>query len=180
MIRLPPRSTLFPYTTLFRSAGRLGVPTESAGQAVERLFEQVKAKDKEIRKLKQQALGAGSADPMAGIQEIAGVKVLAWRAEGADTESLRSLSDQLINRIGEGILLLAGVPEPGKVVLIARVTPGLTSKLKAGEIARCAAQACGGGGGGRPDFAQAGGKDEGKLDEAFEVARAYISAALKG
>lgn len=165
---------------LHEVAGRLGVPIENASQAVERLFELVKAKDKEIRKLKQQALGAGSVDPMAEVQEIAGVKVLAWRAEGADAESLRSLSDQLINRIGEGVLLLAGVPEPGKVVLIARVTSGLTGKLKAGEIAKRAAQACGGGGGGRPDFAQAGGKNEGKLNEAFEAARAYIAAALEG
>ncbi len=163
---------------LHEASAVLGVPVDEVGEGAKRLLEQVKQREKEIKRLKQEALGAASGDTLEKLEERDGVKFLGWEAKGADAETLRALSDKLINRLQSGVLALAGEPTPGKVVLLVRITKDLTGKVKAGELAKRMAKLCGGGGGGRPDFAQAGGKDASKLPEAFEEAREYLKAAF--
>ena len=111
--------------------------------------------------------------------EIAGVRVLSAIIANADIDALRSLADQFRQKHPSGVVVLGTVTNE-KPILIAAVTPDLIARgLKAGELIKRAAQVVGGGGGGRPDMAQAGGKDPSKLAEALDQVAAYINENLK-
>ena len=129
---------------------------------------------KELERLKAKLATAGSRDLMSEVEEINGVKVLAVQIEGADAKALRDSMDQLKNKLGSGVLLLASA-EGDKVALVAGVTKDLTSRFKAGEIMKQAAAAVGGKGGGRPDMAQGGGTDPGGIPQALAVAKEYVN-----
>jgi alanyl-tRNA synthetase len=105
--------------------------------------------------------------------DVKGIKVLASRLDGLDGKALLAMVDQLKNKLGSAVILLGGVQDD-KVVLVAGVTQDLTAKLKAGDLMRQAAAAVGGKGGGRPDMAQGGGVDAGKLDEALALATTFV------
>jgi len=109
--------------------------------------------------------------------EINGAKLLAARLDGADPKSLRDTVDQLKNKLGSAVILLAAV-NGDKVNLIAGVTKDLTDRLRAGDLVKLAAQEVGGKGGGRPDMAQAGGNDPGGVSRALELARSWVSEGL--
>ena len=98
------------------------------------------------------------------------------RLDGLDGKALLALVDQLKNKLGSAVILLGGEFD-GKVVLVAGVTQDLTGKLKAGELMKRAAAAVGGKGGGRPDMAQGGGVDAGKLGEALALVEPFVAAA---
>ncbi|MEG7358561.1 alanine--tRNA ligase [Pseudomonas citronellolis] len=137
------------------------------------LLERNRQLEKELEQLKAKAASAAG-DYLAGSAvDVAGVKVLAARLDGLDGKALLALVDQLKNKLGSGVILLGGVFEE-KVVLVAGVTQDLTAKLKAGDLMKQAAAAVGGKGGGRPDMAQGGGTDAGKLDEALALAKAFV------
>jgi alanyl-tRNA synthetase len=102
--------------------------------------------------------------------------VLAGRIDGLDADGLRAVADTLRNRLGSGIVCVGSVVD-GKVNLIAAVTKDLTSRFQAGKLIQEVAKAVGGGGGGRPDIAQAGGKDPAKLDAALELTYAFVARA---
>ena len=108
--------------------------------------------------------------------DVKGTKVLAARLDGQDGKALLALVDQLKNKLGSAVILLGGVFDE-KVVLVAGVTQDLTAKVKAGDLMRQAAAAVGGKGGGRPDMAQGGGVDAGKLDEALALAATLVEQA---
>jgi alanyl-tRNA synthetase len=114
------------------------------------------------------AMGGGGRDLMAGVREVGGVKVLATRADVGDPKALRDVADQLRTKIGSGVVVLGGVSDDGKVSLVAAVTADLTNKIHAGKIIGEVSSSVGGKGGGRPDMAQGGGTDAGKLDAALE------------
>ena len=99
-------------------------------------------------------------------KDVGGIKVLAARVEGADAKALRDALDQLKNKLGSSIIVLATVKD-GKVVLVAGVSPDLLAQFKAGDIAGAVAAQVGGRGGGRADFAQAGGTQPENLDTAL-------------
>ena len=105
---------------------------------------------------------AASADP--GLV-VSGVKVATQRADGLEKGALRGLSDSLRDRLGSGVVVLASEGNGGKVTVVVSVTKDLTARLQAGTIVRELAPIVGGGGGGRPDFAEAGGKDASKIDD---------------
>jgi alanyl-tRNA synthetase len=107
---------------------------------------------------------------MSDVREIGGVKVLAQRTEVADAKALRDVGDQLRDKLGSGVVVLFGVAD-GKVSLLTMVSKDLTGRVHAGKLASALAEMVGGKGGGRPDMAQAGGSDPGKVDAA--IARAY-------
>ncbi len=130
---------------------------------------------KEVDRLKAKLATAGSRDLMAEVKELGGVKVLATRIDGADAKALRDSIDQLKNKLGSGVVLLAAA-EGDKVALAAGVTQDLTSQFKAGDIMRLAAAAVGGKGGGRPDMAQGGGSDVGAIDAALACAETYVQS----
>ena len=101
-------------------------------------------------------------------------------ADGADSDSLRTLADELLNRLVSGVVILGGA-SGGKVALTVKVSKDLVGRgVHAGNIVKEAAKVAGGGGGGRPDFAQAGGKDPGKLAEALSVAERLVTEQFGG
>ena len=105
-----------------------------------------------------------------------GTRVLATTVDGVSSKDLRGMVDDLRDKLGSGVVLLA-VAEAGKVSLALGVTPDLKGRLKAGDLVREVAAVVGGKGGGRPDFAQAGGSDPAKLGEAFEKLYALVEEA---
>ena len=132
--------------------------------------------EKELEQLKAKAASAAGDDLAGAAVEGAGVKVLSARLDGLDGKALLALVDQLKNKLGSAVILLGGEFD-GKVVLVAGVTQDLTGKLKAGELMKRAAAAVGGKGGGRPDMAQGGGVDAGKLGEALALVEPFVAAA---
>ena len=105
--------------------------------------------------------------------EVGGIKVLAARLEGSDSRNLRDAVDHLKDKLGSGIVVL-GAAEDGKVRLAAGVTSDLTARIKAGDLVNSVAQHVGGRGGGRPDFAQAGGSNPKALEEALASVEAWV------
>jgi len=102
--------------------------------------------------------------------EVSGVKVLAQRVDALDRGQVRTLVDNLRGKLGSGVVVLGGVQEDGKVALIVGVTKDLTGRVQAGKVVAQLAQMVGGSGGGRPDMAEAGGKDASQLDSALRSA----------
>ena len=112
------------------------------------------------------------------VREIKGVKVLVQRVENLDRNQMRTLVDNLRNKLGSGVVVLGSVND-GKVALIVGVTKDLTPRLQAGKIIAEIAKKVGGSGGGRPDMAEAGGKDPGALDGALAGSYAVVESLLK-
>jgi alanyl-tRNA synthetase len=125
------------------------------------------------------ALAGGSAG--AGAQEegidVAGVQLVAREVSGLDKDGLRALVDQHRTKIKSGVVVLAS-PSDGKVSIVVGVTPDLVKKAPAGQIVKLLAPIVGGGGGGRPDFAEAGGKDPSKISELLAASRTVLEKML--
>jgi alanyl-tRNA synthetase len=141
---------------------------------VSRMLERQRELQKEIEALQDRLNAAQSADLMAGVKEVGGVKVLAARVRMDDPKGLRELSDTLKERIGSGVIVL-GCEKEGKASILVAVTKDLSSRFKAGEIIKALAPTIGGSGGGRPELAQAGGGRPEKLDEALEAAYGLVA-----
>ncbi|MCM2359059.1 MAG: alanine--tRNA ligase [Geobacteraceae bacterium] len=141
---------------------------------LEKLLARQKELQREIETLQGRLNSAKSADLLAGLKEVAGVKVLAARVESADPKGLRELADTLKARLGSGIIAL-GCESGGKATLLVAVTSDLTGRFKAGEIVKALAPVIGGSGGGKPDLAQAGGGQPDKLTEALETIYSLIA-----
>ncbi|MCQ4259074.1 alanine--tRNA ligase [Stutzerimonas stutzeri] len=137
------------------------------------MLERNRLLEKELEQLKAKAASATGNDLAGSAIEVNGVKTLAARVGGLDGKAMLALVDQLKNKLGSGVILLGGVQDD-KVVLVAGVTQDLTSRLKAGELMKQAAAVVGGKGGGRPDMAQGGGSDAGRLDEALAIAKVFV------
>ena len=162
--------------TLRRIGEILKVPAEEAVRRVERLLEERKAADREIAALRKGQRGAAATDLVSQARDVNGTKVLATRAEGVSGKDLRTMVDDLRDKLRSGVVLLAS-EAGGKVSLALGVTPDLKGRLKAGDLVREVAAVVGGKGGGRADFAQAGGNDPGKIDEAFEKLFSLVEAS---
>jgi alanyl-tRNA synthetase len=149
-------------------------PLDVAGR-VQKLQESLKERDREIEKLKKKLASGGGRDLLAEARDVAGVRVLATRADVADPKALREVADQLRDKLKSGVLVLAGV-EGEKVALVSMVTADLAGRFHAGKIVGEIAKDLGGKGGGRPDMAQGGGSQPERLDAAlarvFEMVRA--------
>lgn len=146
---------------------------------VEQLMAEQKEMAKELEKLKAKMAGGAVEDIINAKTDIKGVAVLAAEVKDLDANGMRTLGDQLKNKLGSGIVVLAG-GAAGKVNLMVMATDDAVAKgAHAGNIVKAAAAACGGGGGGRPNMAQAGGKDASKIGEALEVAKETIAQQIK-
>jgi alanyl-tRNA synthetase len=141
-------------------------------------LERIKQMEKEIRTLKDRLASGKGVDLASSAVDVQGVKVVATKVEGADAGALRTAVDQLKGKLKSAVIVLASVQEPGKVVLVAGVTPDQTSRVKAGELVGSVAAKVGGRGGGRPDFAQAGGNDPAALDSALASVESYVREKL--
>jgi alanyl-tRNA synthetase len=106
------------------------------------------------------------------------VKVVATKIEGADAGALRNAIDQLKDKLKTAVIVLASVESADKIVLVAGVTADVTSRIKAGELVGTVAAQVGGRGGGRPDFAQAGGSNPAALDAALASVREFVRIKL--
>lgn len=138
---------------------------------VSNLKKEIKDKEKEISKLNNEILKSNMDDILNKYEEINGTKVFTIKLKDTDANTLRDIADRIKDKNPSCIIILASEFE-GKVLFVASVTKDLNQKgIQAGNIVKQAAQIAGGGGGGRPDFAQAGGKDISKIDEALSTAK---------
>jgi alanyl-tRNA synthetase len=164
---------------LGRTAAALGVPPAGAAEAALRLQAEVKRLAKENEQLKMKlALGGGAAGGATDdVVTMGDAKFIGRRVTGLDKTALRALSDSLRDRLGRGIVVLVAEADE-KVLLLVSVTKDLTGRIKAGQLVKELAPMIGGGGGGRPDFAEAGGRDASGIDALIARAKELVSAAL--
>ncbi|AXQ28333.1 alanine--tRNA ligase [Solimonas sp. K1W22B-7] len=146
-------------------------------ELVDKAKEERRLLEKEVIALKGKLASSAGSDLAGQAREIKGVKVLVARVDGVEGNDLRTLLDQLKNKLGSGIVLL-GAASGEKVSLIAGVTNDLTGKVKAGELVNFAAGQVGGKGGGKPDMAQAGGTQPQNLGPALDSAYAWVEQKL--
>ena len=133
--------------------------------------------EKELEQMKAKLAAAKGADLASNAVEVNGVKVLAAQLDGVEPKALRDTIDQLKNKLGNGVVVLATVSD-GKIALAAGVTKELSGKVRAGDLIKELTAKLGGKGGGRPDFAQGGGSDLAALPAALESVAALVEAAV--
>ncbi|HEY6822940.1 MAG TPA: alanine--tRNA ligase, partial [Steroidobacteraceae bacterium] len=141
-------------------------------------LERTRQLEREVRTLKERLASGKGVDLAASAVDVQGVKVVATKVDGADAGALRSAVDQLKARLKSAVVVLASVEDAAKVLLVAGVTPDQTSRIQAGELAGAVAALVGGRGGGRADFAQAGGSKPEALDAALESVQEFVRARL--
>jgi len=146
----------------------LGARDAETLERLERLLARERELEKQLRTLEQK-LVAGSTTSAGGetVQEIQGIKLVSRKFEGVDALGLRGIADRLRQQYGSAVVALGSDLGDDKAVLLVAVTPNLADRFKAGNIVKQVAPIIGGSGGGRPDFAQAGGREAAKLDEAL-------------
>jgi alanyl-tRNA synthetase len=153
---------------------------EDVKDKVQDTLERIRQMEKEVRTLKDRLASGQGTDLASGAVDVQGVKIVATKVEGADAGALRSAVDRLKERLKSAVVVLASVEGPEKVVLVAGVTADQTARIKAGELAGAVAAKVGGRGGGRPDFAQAGGNNPAALDAALASVPDLVRARLGG
>jgi alanyl-tRNA synthetase len=143
------------------------------------------AQEEELKRLRRELdearmKGAAGAldEALAGAVEVKGVRLVTLRADALERGQLRTLVDNLKQKLGEGVVVLASAQPEGKVALIAGVTPGLTKRIQAGKLVGAVAKLVGGSGGGKPEIAEAGGKDQAGIDEALKAAAGIVGELL--
>jgi alanyl-tRNA synthetase len=161
-------------------AGLVRGTREDLAAKVRDALDRIRQLEKDNRSLRDKLASGQGTDLAAGAVDIAGVKVVATTVEGADAGALRNAVDQLKERLKAAVIVLASVDAAGKVLLVAGVTPGEVGRIKAGEVVAQAASLVGGRGGGRPDFAQAGGTDPTRLPEALAAIAPFVRSRLGG
>lgn len=152
--------------------------SENMVKHIEDLLKQQKEMAKEIEALKAKMAGSAAEDIIKNAENVNGVNVVCAVIEDMDTNGLKTMGDELKNKLGSAVVVLASVKE-GKIGLVAMATDDAVKKgAHSGNIIKAAAAVCGGGGGGKPNMAQAGGKDASKLAEAVEKAKEVIKEQL--
>jgi len=160
------------------AATHLGCPPEEVERAVLRLMGDLHDRQKENADLRRGMARLEFEALLLGVQETAGVKVLAGQVQAADVETLREMTDWSRNRLGSVVTVLGAVID-GKPNLVAAVTPDLVERgLKAGALIQQVAKVVGGGGGGRPTLAQAGGRDASKLGDALALVAGLVEEQI--
>ncbi|MEL7067810.1 MAG: alanine--tRNA ligase [Cyanobacteria bacterium J06581_3] len=153
---------------------------EDISDRVTSLQSDLKATQKELAALKSELALAKSDQLLDQAKTIGDVPVIVANMDAVDANGLKTVAERLLQKLGDGAVVLGSVPEEGKVSLVAAFSKPVISKgLQAGKFIGGIAKLCGGGGGGRPNFAQAGGRDASKLPEALEAAKAQIEEALE-
>ena len=143
------------------------------------VVEELKDKEKEIELLKSKMALSIADEILKAKVNINGIDLITYKVENMDMNSLRNLGDEIRNRIESGVIVLASVHE-GKISFVSMVTKDMVTKgIHAGNIIKEVAKVTGGGGGGRPDMAQAGGKNINKVEEALNIVPTIIKEQLK-
>ena len=163
---------------LRQAADLLKIPPLELPDRLARLLEEHKTLNKQLADLEIRLARGRAQEILADARQIGDVTVVSARLDGLDAEGLRAVTDSVRDRLGSGIICLGSVAD-GKVSLITAVTKDLTARFHAGQLIKEVAQAVGGSGGGRPELAQAGGKDASKLDQALNLVYDWVSRAQK-
>ncbi len=160
---------------------RFKTKPEEITERVTSLQSELKTAQKDLAALKSE-LALAKSDQLIGQAETFGdIPVLVANLDAVEPDALKAAAERLLQKLGEGAVVLGSVPEPGKVSLVAAFSKPVIGKgLQAGKFIGGIAKLCGGGGGGRPNFAQAGGRDADKLPEALAAAKAQLKEALGG
>ena len=162
-------------------AGLLRGTRDDVAVRVQETLDQVRSLEKQLRSVKDKLASGQGTDLAAGALDVGGgAKLVATVVDGADATSLRNAVDQLKDKLKSAVIVLASVAAPDKVVLVAGVTADLVGRIKAGELVGAVAAQVGGKGGGRPDFAQAGGTQPEALPAALAGVAALVRAKLGG
>ena len=159
-------------------AGLVRGTRDDVAARVQDSLEQVRSLEKQLRQLKDKLASGQGVDLASGAVDVGGVKVVATQVDGADAGALRNAVDQLKERLKSAVIVLASVAAPDKIVLVAGVTADQVGKVKAGELVGAVAAQVGGKGGGRPDFAQAGGTQPDALPAALASVAAFVRTKL--
>jgi alanyl-tRNA synthetase len=164
--------------TLLRSAaGMLNSSEDGILDAIERQLENTKQLEKQLEAMKRKSAGSLADGLLEGAQEVKGVRVVAAQVPGYDRNALRQLVDAVRQKLGSGVVVLASADD-GKVALITGVTKDLIPKLHAGKIIQELAKFVGGSGGGKPDLAEAGGKDTSGIEIAIRNVYSILDRSL--
>ncbi|HEV2205655.1 MAG TPA: DHHA1 domain-containing protein, partial [Candidatus Acidoferrales bacterium] len=163
--------------TLRSAATLLNTNEDELLAAIERQLETTRQLEKQLDTLKRKSAGSQAQDLLEGVRKVKDVSVVAAKVSGVDRENLRQMVDTLRQKLGSGVVVLASADD-GKVALITGVTKDLTPKLHAGKIVQEIAKMVGGSGGGRPDLAEAGGKDPSGIDQALATVYPLIERML--
>ena len=153
-------------------------PAMALKNELERREEEIKKLRKELEQARMKSASAAVSATEDKVKTVKGVKVYAARVDNVDRPQMRTLVDNLRNKLGSGVVVL-GTAQDGKVALIVGVTKDLTERVQAGKIVGQIAQKVGGSGGGRPDMAEAGGKNPEALDAAIAGAADVVESLLK-
>jgi alanyl-tRNA synthetase len=163
--------------TLGRLIEALHVNEDRLVEAVGKVQADAKRLTREVTQLKTKLVLGSPQSAADDMVEVDGVRLARRKVEGLDKDALRQLSDSLKAKIRSGVVVIASTND-GKVQIVVAVTPDLTQRVKAGQIVKEIAPIVGGGGGGRPDFAEAGGKRPDKIDEMLEASEAVLARLL--
>jgi len=140
--------------------------------------EEMKKLRRELEELRMKSAAANLDEALSKAVDVKGVKLVTLRADALERGQLRTLVDNLKQKLGEGVVVLASAQPEGKVALIAGVTPGLVKRIQAGKLVGAVAKLVGGSGGGKPEIAEAGGKDQAQIDAALKAAPALAAELL--
>ena len=169
----------------FEVAKLAGQYVPSTDNLTEGLRAKFASQEEELKRLRRELeearmkSAAGSLDEaLSKAVEIKGLKLVTLRADSLERGQLRTLVDNLKQKLGEGVVVLASSQPEGKVALIAGVTPGLTKRIQAGKLVGAVAKLVGGSGGGKPEIAEAGGKDPAQIDAALQAAPQLVADLL--
>jgi alanyl-tRNA synthetase len=158
---------------------RFKAKPEELPDRITNIQNELKASQKELETLKAQLAIAKSDQLLAQAESVGDYKILVAEMGEVDPESLKTAAERLVQKLGNGAVVLASIPEPDKISLVAAFSPNVNKKgLQAGKFIGAIAKICGGGGGGRPNLAQAGGRDPSKLKEALDDAKTQLHSAL--
>mgnify|MGYP006080610423 FL=1 len=163
--------------TIDNASSLLKTSSDQVLTKIEQLLKQNRVLERELAATKQQILGGDSSDLTERVIQIGKINILIHRLDGLDAKSLRTAIDKFKSKLGSAIVILGSIHED-KVKLAVGVTKDLNNQISAGNLIKSIAEIVGGKGGGRPDFAQAGGPDKEKVDEALKLALKLIKDEL--
>jgi len=167
---------------LAKVAGQYVPSTENLQEGLRAKFaaqdDELKKLRREIEEMRMKSAAGGLDDAVSRAVEVKGVKVLTHRADELERGQLRTLVDNLKQKLGEGVVVLGSAQPEGRVAIIAGVTPGLVKRIQAGKLVGAVAKIVGGSGGGKPEIAEAGGKDQTQIDAALEAAAGIVGEML--
>jgi alanyl-tRNA synthetase len=158
---------------------RFKVRPDEIPDRITSLQQELKTTQKQLQDAKSELALAQADSLLSQVETVGNFKILVAQLAEVDAEALKTAAEQLLQKLGDGAVVLGSVPEPDKVSLVAAFSPALTKQgLQAGKFIGAIAKRCGGGGGGRPNFAQAGGRDASKLPDALAEARQQLCQSI--